>query len=113
MFPDEENSKPNTCINIFRRYTSALQGWLEGGHRDRQMYCEAIDLYMEFDLETFKLCMGLVQEKGLKLTLQPLLANFRVMRQPIFWNRLSNMDELSRNRCESPPENQNFGKIFG
>ena len=79
MFPEEENSKPNTCINIFRRYTSALQGWLEGGHRDRQMYCEAIDLYMEFDLETFKLCMGLVQEKGLKLTLQPLLANFRVM----------------------------------
>ena len=66
MFPDEENSKPNTCINIFRRYTSALQGWLEGGHRDRQMYCEAIDLYMEFDLETFKLCMGLVQEKWFK-----------------------------------------------
>ena len=64
MFSDGES--PNTCMNLFKRYTSAFQGWLDGGFHDRRMFCEAVNLYIGFDIETVKICAAQLQEIRLK-----------------------------------------------
>ena len=66
MFADEEYSRPNTCTYIFKRYTSAFQGWLDGGYQDRRMFCEAVNLYIVMDVGTARKCGSWLQEKRLK-----------------------------------------------
>ena len=64
MFLDGDDLRPNTCMYLFKRYTSAFQGWLDGGYRDRRMFCEAINLYIPFDFGTVSYCAGQLQDQG-------------------------------------------------